>query len=153
MILVQGCGFTPIYKQNNLVSSQMRSVGIAAMPGKNGHVFRNQLIDSINGGQSTNNPKYRLVTKLEIEETPSLIQPSDETTRSVIIIKSPFNLLDLSTGKIIYYATSKIIASYNTSLSEYATIITKQDTIMRATQQLAENIRLLVSAYLAINHK
>ena len=153
------CGFEPMYAertgtpppgqaQNGGVQSDMLGTRVATIPDRVGQVLRNQLVDRLNPQGEPAQPAYYLSIRLnELKE--SVLTRSDEfSTATNLRLSADFEVRDPQ-GNILTTGYSRSITRYNTLQSQYATIAAEDNARLRASRELAEDIRIKLAVFYA----
>lgn len=149
---LSGCGFQPMYgvrTTSEQAEALLGSVAIAPIRNdRTGQLLRNDLIDKISGGQSAQNPRYRLDVQLETLELGGLIETDASITRYTVTFKGKLRLVDVASGQIVMNEMARATTAYSVPASEYAAITAQQDAYRRASDQLANEIRARIASFL-----
>ena len=154
------CGFEPVYGNRTVreptaggpVTAQIRDdmagIWIEPIPERMGQILRNQLIDLLNGTNEPTQPLYRLEVSLrQLKQAVLERRESLETATNLIIIAT--YKLKTPTGEVLTTNQSRSIVLYNQLPSPYATVAAEEYARDRAVRQLAQDMRLRLSLYLA----
>ncbi len=149
LVLLQGCGFRPLYgdKSTGGSSSELALIKVEPIKDRIGQLLRNHLLTALNPKTRTQKSRYLLQTQVK-EGTASLaVQKSAFATRANLKVTADFRLLNAATAKLIYSATRSITVSYNILNSEYATLAAEKDARIRAVRELSQDIRIQLGVY------
>ncbi len=149
LVLLQGCGFRPLYGDPSAGSSSAEFALIKVEPIKEriGQLLRNHLRTAFNPKPRTQKPRYLLKTRVSHSTASLAVKKSAFATRANLTVTAFFQLLNAATAKSIYSATRSITVSYNILDSEYATLAAKKDARIRAVSELSEDIRIQLGVY------
>ncbi len=147
-IVISACGFRPLYQGTNTLaggSSPLDSVEIAEMRGSLGLFLKNALIDRFYHNGYPSNPRYTL--KVNVIETYRniVIQKNDTTTRTQLVLRANYELIDRTTRKSIDSGSMRAVMAYNNLLSQYTTVVTQNDARDAAIRDLADKLTLRTS--------
>lgn len=146
------CGFQPMYGINSTSAEAEALLGsVAIAPIRNdrtGQILRNDLIDRISAGRSTQNPRYRLDVELETIELGGLVQTDASITRYTVTFRGKLRLVDIASGQVVMNELARATTAYSVPTSEYAAITAQQDAYRRASGQLADEIRARIASFL-----
>lgn len=133
-----GCGFVPAYGTNGAASALSGQVEIETPDTVAG--FR--LADNLRArlGDTTGEPLYRLVTRLDIRETGVAVTREGAVTRLNLVGVATFQLIRLSDGTTVLDGTSDSFTSYSTTDSTVATESARDDAEERLAAILADQI-------------
>jgi LPS-assembly lipoprotein len=155
-----GCGFHPLYAVPGSPKGEMRrllqSVYVEPAPDRLGYELRNQIIDLIDGSARTTGAAYRL--RLTLDEKQEAIgvqsQKVGTLTQTTITryndkLSVEYELSDIKTGAVLAKGIETGLSSYNVLSSPYATLVAQQDADKRAADDIADRIRIALTAYFA----
>jgi LPS-assembly lipoprotein len=139
-LALTGCGFRPLYGGAQL-SPQMASIYVEPIPESTGYELRNHLIDLLRSDGDPVGKAYHLKITLSDTNQPVTLQNDATITRYNDTLKASYVLTD---GKDSPIAQGDIsgLSSYNVANSPYSTLVARQDSNLRAADDLAERIQL-----------
>lgn len=153
LLLLTGCGFTPLYSQNN---TSLQDVQITVKPIPNQYGFQMRRI--IQNKLQTQNEKAVRQYYLTVE--PPSFSAGDKTITSnelastmQITGKTNYQLQDSKDGKNICSGRITAVSSYSVVRDPYATTVAKNHIQEELAKQLAEQIALDVMAQLSEEQK
>lgn len=153
-LLVSGCGWQPLYGENEAasgaagVSKKLAQVDIANIPDREGQYLRNRLIDRFYRESRPADPSYALTVTPVNEQLIDLdITKAANATRAQMRLATTMVLKDLDTGEILLSRTLRAITSYNILGSEFATRVSENNARENALNDLARQIELQLSLY------
>ena len=140
--LITGCGFTPVYVENNksLFNTQFRYIKIDPIQDRVGQQLRNELVKILHPTGAASPLKYSLNTTISIAKQGLAIKKSELATRSNLIVKANFTLMENESKKSLTTGNSKIVTSYNILNQVYATKIAENDAQARAISEISRDI-------------
>lgn len=144
------CGFKPVYgtaAQDSAVGVALANVQIDPITDRNGQVLRNNLIDRFYTDGRPSSPRYRLSVALAATEEELGIQKDATATRARLRLQASYELIEISTGQVVYRTFSRSIISFNLLDSQFAVLATRQDAYDRGLTELADDIRTRLSLY------
>lgn len=146
-----GCGLRPIYAQaeRQALVPTLAAVEVSQQGGRRGQQFRNALIDELNPDGLTVPPQYDLQVRLRQESNSLAIQLDNSATRYNLILGADFVLTRRSDGQALYSSATRRVVSYNERGNPFATLVAQQDAERRAAQEVARQIRVMLSLYFA----
>lgn len=154
MMLVAACGFKPLYDQsgaNDQIARQalieMGKIKIERIPNREGQLFRNALIASINPRGEPSNPKYRLATSLSHSVRSSGTSLDDDAARNQLVATGRFTLNGDSLDAPILF-TSKIHVGFLVGSDGYVNNVARQDALNNALEQMVADARLQLAILL-----
>ena len=148
--VLAGCGLQPLYGggSSGPVARTFRSVEVAPIPGQEGWLVRNKLVDRLaQSGSSA--PLYRLDVTLDDNITGFGIRGDRAVTRERRTLRARYQLVDLATGAVVLDATASSDAGIDVVSSEYATVAAEQTALDRLADAVAEQIVARLGAYAA----
>lgn len=140
-LLLSACGLSPMYAGggDGAVATGLSSVSVSPIPGQQGWLMRDALLERLGAGESAH-PRYRLDVRLD-DRLEGLGLLSDDTIgRERRTLRARYRLVDLSTGDTILDATAGADAGVDVVSSEYATIAAEQTALENLTREVAERI-------------
>jgi LPS-assembly lipoprotein len=144
-----GCSHKPLYGRDsagNSAASALGEVAIDDQKTRAGQLLRNELILSFGGSGSS----ARYVLKLDVtEETQSVSSVAyEKTARLRYHLSAKYVLVDAS-GQALTEGSSFSAVPFDTIDEPVADIRAAENARERASRELAQDIRLRISAYLA----
>lgn len=150
------CGFQPLNSRstntpagNSQLSNleELGAIRIAPLSDRTGQEMHNLLRDRLNPSGQPSAPRYQLEVRLT-ESIRELAFESDETaTRADLSIVASYRLLKLDTQKQLSSGRSRSISSYNILERQFASTISEADARSRALKDIADDIKIRLSAY------
>lgn len=142
LLLLSACGLQPLYSggSGDAVAQGLAAVEVAPIEGRDGWLVRNALNDRLQlTGQSVA-PRYRLDVQLDDSLEALGVLNNDTISRERRILRSRYQLVDLSSGTILLDATSGSDAGIDVVSSEYATIAAEQTALENLAREVAERM-------------
>lgn len=147
-----GCGFTPLYStkvaQNSEAVSRMAEISIAPIPGHNGQILHNELETLLNPLSTSTPQHYELVVTPEKNLLPVGIERDRRITRYNIVIRAPYTLKEIATGRVLDKGKVKVVGSYDSVDSDFATFVAESDTTERALKDAARELKMRMTVAL-----
>lgn len=144
--LLGACGFRPLYGGSSDSSfvrdNPLKGVSIDLIENREGQILRNFLIDRF---QPDGTKRYRLTTDLDISEQDLGLAFDATTTRSRVVVNAAFSL-QYQGGT--YEFVSRSAGSYSTVLSDYGTLVARQDATERSLREIADDAKVRLVAFL-----
>ncbi len=140
-VMLAGCGLQPMYAGSSGagVARGLAAVDVPAIQGRAGWLMRNALRDRLAAGGSAE-PAYRLDVLLD-DKLEGMGLLTDETVgRERRTLRARFQLVELSTGRVLVDATAGSDAGIDVVSSEYATIAAEQTALENLTRDVADRI-------------
>lgn len=143
--LVAGCSLQPMYAGggSGAVAQGLAGVEVPAIEGRAGWLVRNALVDrfaAANGGGGDATPRYRLDVRLDDRLEGLGVVGDNRVTRERRVLRSRYQLVDLSTGAILLDATAGSDAGIDVVSSEYATIAAEQTALENLAREVADQM-------------
>ena len=152
MMLLQACGFEPLYADNdNLgVSTTLSTIYVEPISDRVGYELRNDLLDRLDGTVSAQGARYRLKLYLTELEEPVVFQPNTSITRYNYTLTAHYDLVARDNTAPAKSGDVTSFAAYNVAASPYlySTVAAQRDAKNRAANDIAERIRIELAVYL-----
>lgn len=139
-----GCGLQPIYSggAGGPVAQGMAAIDVAPIPGREGWLVRNALVDRFAQTGAQVAPLYRLDVVLD-EQLEGLGLLTDDTIgRERLTLRARYQLVDLASGKVLVDASAGADAGIDVVSSEFATIAAEQTAMENLAQAVADQIEV-----------
>jgi len=139
-LLIGGCTLRPLYAggARGEVATALRSVDVAAIPGRAGYLMRGALTERLGGGGEA--ARFRLEVELDDRITGFGIRLDDAVTRERRTLRARYRLVDARAGTVLLDATAGSDAGVDVVGSEYATVAAEQTALERLSKVVAEQI-------------
>lgn len=143
------CGFKPIYehRKHSSMPVEIDSLNFSDVKFKK-HIFtlRSSLVDTINPDKIP--AKYSLNISLQKTLYSFDTQNNSINNRSKILITAHYQLVDITTKKIITNDTIYYSDSFEVSNSPYSAHISEEETVDLLLSQLADEIKIRITDYM-----
>jgi LPS-assembly lipoprotein len=153
-ILLQGCGYQPLYAtraDGSSVSQDLASVSVEMQSTRLGQLVRNEIVRSIRpaGGAAPD----RYVLKLAATgNSQTLVDTSDTVHRRLAYnLTTNFQLIDISSQKPIFSGRAFSRVPYDRLNASFTNVQARVNAEEQAAQQVGQEVRLRVAAFLAGN--
>lgn len=143
LLMLAGCGLQPMYAGggSGQVAQALAGIDVSAIEGRAGWLVRNALVDRLGVGGGGGGPaRYRLDVRLDDQLEGFAILSDDTIGRERRTLRARYQLVDLSSGKIVYDATAGSDAGIDVVSSEYATIAAEQTALENLAKDVADRI-------------
>lgn len=149
LILLQACGFRPLYGDGTPGSAtpEFALINILPIPDRIGQQLRNHLLTALNPKKRSVRSQYIMKTKVNESISSLAVKKSAFATRANLILTANFSLADSAGGKIFFSSSRSITVSFNILDSEFATLMAKKNARQRAVRELSEDIRTQIGVY------
>ena len=145
---VAACGFRPLYgarQSDPAVAQQLSEIAVGAPQTRLGRTLQFNLEDRL--GTQSSRRQYRLDLRPSLSVRNVAVRQDTEVTRRNLILTARFSLIDLNTGKVVFASRSRTTTSYNRVESEFANVIAREGAERRATEAVAEDIKLQLGIF------
>jgi LPS-assembly lipoprotein len=146
-----GCGFTPLYAQQGVVSN-LAAIDVIAPEGRTGFLIRQSLDDAFARNRA-GPAAYRMNLSLSEARYPRGIRIDNVATRYEYVLTANYALSNLPSGSLAKRGTVRVELTYDSADQPYASIAAQQDAQQRAAQEAARRIQLELAAWLATGAK
>jgi LPS-assembly lipoprotein len=145
--LLGGCGFTPLYGDNSLVSG-LSHVQVEVPQTRTGYLVREQLQDdlAIKRGEQ---PEYRLVIEMTEDRLPRGLRPNATADRYETRLKYNYTLTRIATGEVVLKRSSMVSVITDATAQPYAGISLQQDAEVRVAWETSQFIKTQILRALA----
>ena len=135
------CWLHPMYAggAGGQVAQGLAAVEVSSIEGKSGWLMRNALVDRLGSGKSSS-ARYRLDVRLDDKLEGLGLLSDDTVARERRTLRARYQLVDLSTGKIVLDETAGSDAGIDVVSSEYATIAAEQTALETLSKEVADRI-------------
>jgi LPS-assembly lipoprotein len=152
MILVTGCGFTPLHghKQGgDDASSPLRQISVPPIPERLGQLLRIELTNQLTPNGSPRTPIYVLKVSITERKQDLAVRKDATATRANLIITASYTLKDVQTEKGLLTGKVRSVNSYNILDADFATLSAELDARRRASRDLATEIKSRLGVFLS----
>jgi LPS-assembly lipoprotein len=151
---LSGCGLHPLYSggSSGPVARQLAQVTVASIPGKNGWLVHNNLVDRLRATGSAA-PRYRLEVTLDDDIFGFGLRRDSQITRERRSLRARYHLTDMTTNGVVLDATAEADAGIDVVHSEYATIAAEQSALERLANDIADQIVARLALFAERNGK
>lgn len=141
-LLLAGCGLQPVYSGGSAspVAQGLAQVEVAPIEGRAGWLVRNALVDRMAMVSSSAAPRYRLDVRLDDRLEALGVLSNDEISRERRTLRARYQLVDISSGEILFDATAASDAGIDVVSSEYAVIAAEQTALENLSRDIADRI-------------
>jgi len=147
-LMLAACGLQPMYAGggSGAVASGLAAVDVGPIEGKAGWLMRGALTDRLHASGA--NARYRLDVRLDDKLEGLGVLSNDTIARERRTLRARYQLVDLSSGKILLDATAGSDAGIDVVSSEYATIAAEQTALENLVREVADRIVTRVALHL-----
>jgi LPS-assembly lipoprotein len=151
LILVSGCGFTPMYAQNSenaAVAAKLAAVEIKPIKTIVGQQYVVALKDVLDPSHSGAAPEYSFEATVERSTSPLAIAQNRTVSRYKVLVIVDYTLKEIATGKVLSKAVIRNEDDYDNVSSYYSTHVSENESAKRAVRELAEDTKIKIIAAL-----
>ncbi|MBK8769997.1 MAG: hypothetical protein IPM06_06160 [Rhizobiales bacterium] len=147
-IALAGCGYRPLYGNNNGgpgVVQQLAEVSVEEQRTRAGQLVRNDLISAFGAGGN------RFLLKMAVVEKTDSLSSVDGTTvdRYRYRLNVSYQLVEAGTGRAVAEGKSFTTSAYDTVQEPVSDLQAASNARERAAHELAQDLRLRISAFFA----
>lgn len=149
-VALTGCGFRPLYGERARgpgVLQQLNTVYIAPIDDRLGQMVRNHLLDAMNPKGTPRQPIYRLDVAVAPFREQLAFREDNVATRVNLRVTASYALRPAHGDEVLTQGSARVIASYNITREEYATLIADRDAQARAAREIADEIVSRLAAW------
>ncbi len=144
-----GCGFRPVYGTGGSdggadVMADLAATRIASIEDRDGQILHNLLLDRFNPKGRPANPQHVLTVELSSSQADRGTQIDASVRRAELSVSVSASL---STGETSFSFSSRTVASFSISESDYAAEVARQDAMRRSLVVIADDLRLQAATY------
>lgn len=146
-LALSGCGFTPLYAQQGVVSN-LAAIDVVAPQGRTGFLIR-QHLDDVFAKNRSGPAKYSMHMVLAEARYPRGIRTDNVATRYEYVLTADYTLTNVPAGDVAKTGRVRVELTYNSADQPYASIAAQQDAQDRAADEAARRIQLELAAWMA----
>lgn len=150
MTVLAGCGFRPMYGgtgSSTDVPDEFSAIKIDLVADRTGQLLRNHLLDLLTPRGQPAKPLYVLKVTLQERKSEIAVKSTGLATRANVSVRARFTLVGIRNGELLTNGSARAFSSYNLTDSEFSNLTAENDTVSRATQVIATDIRARLGAY------
>jgi len=136
------CGFEPIYGVDKPANKIIGEIDVEVSTGRNAFELRDRLIERL--GALDSDPKYLLKYRSSIKSKNLTISKDNDVTRYTLQGETNFDLVDLTSKKVIYTNTIVSNTAYSATAGTYPTAVAERDANVRLSRDMADKIVTLL---------
>jgi len=151
-----GCGFQPLYGSGGSAgtgraeaNAALMQVDIATIPERRGQQLRNLLIDRFYETGRPERSRYRLDASFQAGEQKLAVRKDASAERAQLAMTAQYRLVDATTGKSVFNASSRSFVSYNVPDDQFAALSLTDSAYQRGLEQIADDITVRVAMFLS----
>ena len=142
LVSLGGCGLQPMYAGggSGAVAQGLAAIDVPPIEGRAGWLMRNALQERLGQSGGTATPRYRLDVLLDDDLEGLGLLTGETIGRERRTLRARYQLVDLSTGRIVVDATAGSDAGIDVVSSEFATIAAEQTALENLSREVADRI-------------
>jgi LPS-assembly lipoprotein len=142
LVSLGGCGLQPMYAGggNGAIAQGLAAIEVPPIEGRAGWLVRNALQERLGQSGDTAAPRYRLDVLLDDDLEGLGLLTGETIGRERRTLRARYQLVDLSTGRIVVDATAGSDAGIDVVSSEFATIAAEQTALENLSREVADRI-------------
>jgi len=141
-LFLTACGYEPIYGVDKPANKIMGKIDVEVSNGRNAFELRDRLIERL--GVLKNDPTYLLKYTFSIKSKNLTISKDNDVTRYTLQGETNFELVDLTSKKVIYTNTIVSNTAYSATAGTYPTAVAERDANVRLSRDMADKIVTLL---------
>ena len=150
LFLFEGCGLKPLYEKGN-GAEKLKAIKVGLIHDRDGQLLRNRLEQLLTPQGAPIKPLYTLSVDYKFSATDFAYLNDATATRSQVILTSTYQLREIDSNQIILSKSARGLADYNLLTgADYSTIIAEENAKKRAILNVADQIKLQLADYFAI---
>ncbi len=150
-IAAAGCGLHPLYGSSLEYGGARQvfaTIYVDPIEGERvGYDLRNSLIDDLEGAAKPAEATFRLKVTVSQSLQGIAVANNAAVTRYNYTLDANYELSDIHSKKVLKSGIEQTLSAYDVVTSPYATLVAQQDAQRRGAQDLADRIRIELSAY------
>jgi LPS-assembly lipoprotein len=146
-----GCSYRPLYGGSSGVEGTLAGIAVDEQKTRAGQLLRNELLSVISPPGVRDATRYRLLLDVSERETSVSALPNEPVIRRRVIVACRYQLTELSTGKTTTKGASQSAVGFDTVREPIADLQARKAALERAAIDVAQDIRMRLSAYFARN--
>ena len=142
LVALGGCGLQPMYAGggSGAVAQGLAAIDVPPIEGRAGWLVRNALQERLEQGGRNATPRYRLDVLLDDRLEGLGLLTGETIGRERRTLRARYQLVDLSSGRIVVDATAGSDAGIDVVSSEFATIAAEQTALENLSREVADRI-------------
>jgi len=139
---LMACGFEPVYGTGTPANRIIGKIDVEVSNGRNAFELRDRLIERL--GALEGPPTYLLKYTSNIESKNLTISKDNDVTRYTLKGVTNFDLVDMTSKKVIYNNKIASNTAYSATAGTYPTAIAERDANVRLSRDMADKIVTLL---------
>lgn len=150
MLPLAGCGFHPMYSEEQMAidEPELAAIAVVPIPNRVGQQLELSLREALNPEGLAVDPRYRLTVALTMNRVDLGIQINATSTSGRIDAYATLALVQIDTSKTIYTSRTQSTAYFNILTDAYAAQVAEDDARTRTVRDLTAEIRTRLALFL-----
>lgn len=153
LVALGACGFRPLHMPRGperlAGSDRLAATQIGPIEGRVGQRLHNLLRDLLNPSGQPARPAYLLQIKLTKSVRELAFETDETATRANLTLRASYVVRHAGTRSVLFRGRAVSVNGYNILANLYATKAAEDGALKRGLRDLADNIRLRLSAHFA----
>ena len=153
-LLLQGCGYQPLYAtrdDGSSVTQELASVSVQPQSTRVGQLVRNEIVRSIRPAGTSAEDRY-VLRLAATGNSQTLIDTADTVHRRLAYnLSADFQLIDMASQKPVFSGRAFSRVPYDRLNASFANVQARVNAEEQAAQQVGQEVRTRVAAFLAGN--
>lgn len=132
---------------HNDVPDDFSAIKVEMIANRTGQQLRNHLLDLLTPRGQPAKARYLLKVTLQERNREVALDPTGLATRTNVTVSARYALVNAATGELLTTGSARAFSSYNLTESEFSNLTAENDTVARATELIATDIRARLAAY------
>lgn len=151
LLLLAACGFRPVHAPTqaltgpSMTAPVLQTIQVSPIPQRSGQILSIALEDLLHADGQYPTPRYRLDTTLEEAKQPIVIETNGRVSRYNLVLVARYSLYEIHSNALVTNGTVKRISGFNSSLSDFSTFVSENDTHDRNIRQMAQDISMRIA--------
>jgi len=150
ILSVSACGFQPVYTAQDTgagtmaPSADLAAVNIVPIEDRRGQILHNHLLNNLNPMGRPRQPLYQLTTTLSVSVQSLGILADATASREQVRVRAKSQLSGAGAPQTF---TASATSSYNTTESDYGSLVAQEDAVARALEAIANQLTVKLAAF------
>lgn len=151
-VILGGCGFRPLYGgggDSGSVKAALASITVPDPDTRLAQIIRNDLISTLRPPGNAAPQRYTLRVTSASQEDDSIETDTAVTVRKTVKVNVGFELLDGTSGPVVFSGKTFSQASYDRTGRSFADLQAQTNALERAAHEVSQDIRTRLAAHFA----
>ncbi|MCR9219450.1 MAG: LPS assembly lipoprotein LptE [Alphaproteobacteria bacterium] len=148
---LSACGFQPAYTPQRTAAggvmtpmADLQAIEVVPIAERRGQILHNLLLDRLNPRGRPQQPLYRLTTGVAVSVQGLGVLADATSSRSRVVVTATSTLSGAGDPQVF---EARAVSSFNTTESDYATLVAEDEAIERALRTIADQLMLEIAAF------